>query len=237
VQRTPKALLAVITSEAADKGVAHFAALAQDLGVHLLIGSLAIRAEDSGEREDLQTGESRAVNRSLLFGPDGGVQARYDKIHLFDVTVSKTESWTESKVYDRGHQGVIADIGTAKIGLSICYDLRFPRLYRDYAQAGAHILCVPSAFTRPTGAAHWEILLRARAIETGSYVIAPAQGGQHADGRATWGRSMIIDPWGQICAHLDHDSPGFACADIELNTVSQARQKIPAWSHNPEYSL
>lgn len=224
LQRSPKRLFAAIEPEDADKGVAHFAALARDLDVHLLIGSLAIK-----------TAEQRAANRSFLFGPDGQVKARYDKIHLFDVQVSRAETWRESHVYDPGGQAVLADIGDAKLGLSICYDLRFPALYRHYGQSGADILAVPAAFTRPTGEAHWETLLRARAIETGCYVLAPAQGGSHADGRATWGRSMIIGPWGEVIAALDHDRPGYVCADLDMSEVQEARRKIPAWNYNPNF--
>lgn len=225
VQRSPKALFASITDENNDKGVSFFASLAKELNIDLLIGSLAIK-----------TAENRAANRSYLFGPDGHVKARYDKIHLFDVTVSKAETWKESNVYDRGDRAVMADIEGAKLGLSICYDLRFPTLYRHYGQLGADIIAVPAAFTKPTGEAHWEPLLRARAIETGSYVIAPAQGGPHEDGRTTYGHSLIIGPWGDIRAHLENDGPGFICADINLEDVQDARQKIPAWSHNPDFS-
>ena len=224
LQRSPKRLFAQISEESDDLGVQAFARLAAELNVHLLIGSLAIK-----------TGEKRAANRSFVFGPGGEIIARYDKIHLFDVTVSRAETWKESNVYDRGREAVIADMGGAKLGMSICYDLRFPALYRHYAQSGAHILSVPAAFTRPTGEAHWQSLLRARAIETGSFVIAPAQGGEHADGRATWGHSMIINPWGDIIAKLDHDSPDIICADIDLCEVDQARRKIPAWNYDPDF--
>lgn len=226
VQRSARKLFETIVPEGEDKGVARFGDLAKELGVTLLIGSLAIRS-----------GEDRAVNRSYVFGPQGDILARYDKIHLFDVTVSKAETWTESRVYDRGDKAVMIDIDEARIGLSICYDLRFPHLYRAYAQEGANIICVPAAFTRPTGEAHWETLLKARAIETGAYIIAPAQGGQHADGRVTWGHSMMINPWGEIEGCLDHDRPGFVCADLDLQAVTSARTKVPAWQHDPEFTL
>jgi len=225
VQRSPKRLFADITQESSDKGVAHFAVLAKELSIDLLIGSLAIK-----------TGENRAANRSFLFGKDGSLRARYDKIHLFDVTVSRKETWKESSIYDRGDQAVIAKIDCATLGLSICYDLRFASLYRHYAQAGAEIITVPSAFTRPTGEAHWESLLRARAIETGSFVLAPAQGGEHEDGRSTWGHSLIIGPWGDIRAEVENDDPGYICADINLEDVKEARSKIPAWNYNPDYN-
>lgn len=226
LQRASRDLFSKIRPEAEDVGVKRFSNLASELGIDLLIGSLAIRAS-----------EDKAFNRSYLFGPGGEVKARYDKIHLFDVTVSKAETWMESRVYNGGTKAVLADVGAAKVGLSICYDLRFPGLYRGYAQAGAEILTVPAAFTRPTGEAHWETLLRARAIETGAYVIAPAQGGQHDDGRATWGHSMVVDPWGKVVAVLDHDEPGVLCADIALENVAQARCKIPAWQTEPDYTL
>ena len=225
LQRSPKRLFAQITEESQDAGVQAFARLSAELNVHLLIGSLAIKTRDM-----------RAANRSFLFDPGGEIIARYDKIHLFDVTVSRAETWKESNVYDRGDKAVNADMGGAMLGMSICYDLRFPALYRHYAQSGAQILSVPAAFTRPTGQAHWQSLLRARAIETGSFVIAAAQGGEHADGRATWGHSMIINPWGDIIAALDHDRPDTIYADIDLSEVEQARRKIPAWNYDPDFT-
>lgn len=225
LQRSPKALFAAIKYEANDLGVKHFGALAKELGIDILIGSLAIK-----------TAENRAANRSFLFGKDGHLKARYDKIHLFDVKVSREETWKESKVYDRGHKAVMADIDGAKLGLSICYDLRFPLLYRHYGQSGADIIAVPAAFTKPTGEAHWGALLRARAIETGSFIIAPAQGGPHEDGRTTYGHSLIIGPWGDICAHLDSHQPGYICADIDLDDVQDARRRIPAWNHDPDFA-
>ena len=226
LNRDSKALFLTIKPESEDLGVAAFSALAKELSVFLLIGSLAIR-----------TGERRAANRSYLFGPLGEIIARYNKIHLFDVTVSERETWKESRVYDAGQQAVISDISGVKLGLSICYDVRFANLYKTYAQSGAHIISVPAAFTRPTGEAHWETLLKARAIETGSYIIAPAQGGDHADGRSTWGRSMIIGPWGEVVSALDHDTPEYLLADIDIEAVTSARQKIPAWNTKPDFVL
>ncbi len=240
LQRSPKRLFAAIATEPEDKGCAYFSALAKELGIYLLIGSLAILVEEV-QGDDSQDGKKRAVNRSFLYGPDGAKIAHYDKIHLFDVQVSRAETWKESAVYDRGNTAVIANIGAdvegAKLGLSICYDLRFAELYRAYAQMGAQILAVPAAFTKPTGEAHWQTLLRARAIETGSFVIAPAQGGAHEDGRTTFGHSLIIGPWGQIIAEINGDEPGFIAADINLDEVSQARAKIPAWQHNLDYDI
>lgn len=225
LQRSPKRLFATITDETNDLGVKHFSALANELNVDLLIGSLAIKS-----------GETRAANRSFLFDKQGRIKARYDKIHLFDVTVSAEETWKESNVYDRGEKAVMANIDGAKLGLSICYDLRFPSLYRHYGQSGVDIIAVPAAFTRPTGEAHWASLLRARAIETGSFIIAPAQGGPHEDGRTTFGHSVIIGPWGDIRAHLDNHQPGYICADIDLADVQDARRRIPAWNHDPDYA-
>jgi len=226
LQRSPKRLFAALRPEAKDKGVTFFSALADELNIELLIGSLAILK-----------GERRAANRSFLFGTDGQILARYDKIHLFDVTVSRKETWMESAVYDRGALAVTAQIDGAALGLSICYDVRFAGLYRRYAEAGAQILTVPAAFTKPTGEAHWEALLRARAIETGSFVIAPAQGGNHEDGRTTYGNSLIIGPWGEVIARVEGDQPGYILADIDIADVASARKKIPAWQHNPDYTL
>jgi len=226
LQRSPKRLFAQIKPEEEDPGVAAFSALAQELRVDLLIGSLAIK-----------TGDQRAANRSFHFGPDGNIKARYDKIHLFDVQLSRKETWKESNVYDRGETAVISNIEETIIGLSVCYDVRFPDLYRHYAKSGAHILTVPAAFTRPTGEAHWHTLLKARAIETGSFVLAPAQGGAHEDGRETFGHSVIIGPWGDIRVELKGNEPGIICADIDIADSLEARRKIPAWNHNPGYSL
>ena len=225
LQRSPKRLFAQLTPESHARTIEHFAGLAKELSIDLLIGSIAVK-----------TGQARAANRAYLFDKTGAIAAEYDKIHLFDVQVSRQETWRESNVYDRGEKAVLADIDGAKLGLSICYDLRFGALYRQYAQSGAQIIAVPAAFTVPTGQAHWAPLLRARAIETGSFIIAPAQGGAHEDGRETWGRSMIINPWGEIAAQSHDDAPGIILADIDIEASAQARQKIPAWNHNPQFS-
>ncbi len=196
------------------------AALARELGITLLVGSVLV-ARAAGEK---------AANRSLLFGPDGALLASYDKIHLFDVNLGGLGQETrESNSYRPGAAAVVADTPAGKLGLTICYDLRFPHLYRSLAQAGAEILTVPAAFTRPTGEAHWEVLLRARAIETGSFILAPAQGGVHADGRETYGHSMIIGPWGDVLALHHGQEPGIAIANINLDAVTEARRRIPAW--------
>lgn len=226
MQRKPNSLFDAIKDEGEDLGVKHFSNLAKELSVNLIIGSLAIK-----------TGERRAANRSYVFSPKGDILARYDKIHLFDVTLSKKQIYRESNVYDGGKQAVIANIEHFAVGLSICYDVRFAGLYRNYAKAGAHILTIPAAFTVPTGRAHWETLLRARAIETGSYVLAAAQGGHHADGRETWGHSMIINPWGDILSAIPNNQPGYIITDLDLENVHNARTKIPAWQLEQDYSL
>ena len=177
------AKLASSFDEANDPALPVFAALAKELGVWLLIGSLAIKVSDT-----------KTANRSFLFGPDGIIRARYSKIHLFDVELTSGEVYRESNTVAGGHEAVVADTDFGRIGLSICYDLRFPQLYRQLAQKGAYLFSVPSAFTVPTGEAHWHVLLRARAIENGAFVIAPAQGGKHANGRKTYGHSLIIAP-------------------------------------------
>jgi predicted amidohydrolase len=183
------------------------------------------------------TGAGKVYNRSFLYNPDGKVAARYDKINLFDVTLGGGETYRESETVEGGNAAVLVEGPmSAKVGLSICYDLRFAPLYAAYARAGAEIITVPAAFTVPTGQAHWETLLRARAIETGCFVLASAQGGRHEDGRATWGHSMIVDPWGKIVAKLDHDEPGVIVADLDLDQVGEARAKIPAWQGGREFS-
>ena len=224
VQKDRASLFKSICTEREDLSVSAFSALAAELGIYLLIGSLAIRVDD------------KVANRSFLFGKDGEILARYDKIHLFDAQVSDTESYRESATYISGEAPTIGQVGDVGVGLSICYDLRFPALFRGYAQSGAKILSIPAAFTVPTGKAHWDVLLRARAIESSSYVIAPAQGGEHMDGRKTYGHSKIINPWGDVMAELAHDHPGFICADLDLSDVDKMRQRIPAWNRNERYS-
>tara|TARA_R110002096_G_scaffold146066_7_gene304262 strand:- start:255 stop:1097 length:843 start_codon:yes stop_codon:yes gene_type:complete len=221
VQKDADQAFSVMRSQADDPAIPTFSALAKELGITLLIGSLAIKLA-----------ERRAANRSFLFGPGGDLLATYDKAHMFDVGIGQGEIYRESANYQAGDRLVVADTGAARIGLSICYDVRFAYLYRRLAQAGAQILTVPAAFTRPTGRAHWEILLRARAIETGSWVIAPAQAGLHEDGRRTWGHSMIIDPWGAVTAQLDHDEPGILLAQLDMDKVADARSRIPALPHD-----
>ena len=203
-----------------------FAAVAAERKVWLLIGSMAVRV-----------GERRAANRSFLFAPDGRCVTRYDKIHMFDVDLPSGERWQESSVYEAGGGAPVVRTPFGGVGLSICYDVRFAPLYRKMAQAGAEILCVPAAFTRSTGKAHWELLLRARAVENGAFVIAPAQGGDHADGRKTWGHSLIIEPWGDILATADGDEPGFILAEIDLEKAREARRSIPNLALEMPYEI
>jgi predicted amidohydrolase len=179
----------------------------------------------------------KVFNRSFLFAPDGSTVARYDKIHLFDVQLGGGESYRESASVAPGAKAVLATgPHDVKIGMTICYDLRFPSLYGALARAGAELIAIPAAFTVTTGRAHWETLVRARAIETAAFVVAPAQGGTHDGGRETWGHSMIVNPWGEIIASLAHLEPGYVVADLDLDQVTQARAKIPAWSGGPAFA-
>ena len=200
--------------------------LAKQHGMFIHIGSLAIPLQDG-----------RFANRSVLFGPDGQIVTTYDKIHLFDATIEGLNAYRESATYAGGEQAVTADLGDFTLGMSICYDMRFPKLYNSLANAGANLIAVPAAFTVPTGQAHWHVLLRARAIETGSYVIAAAQGGTHPNGRATYGHSLVIDPWGRIIAELDHDAPGVLLAEIAPEQVADARERIPALANARNFAL
>ena len=217
LQRDRARLLPQLASVEADVAVAGLRALAAELGVELLIGSALVRREDGA-----------CANRSLLIGADGSIRATYDKIHMFDVDLPNGERARESAVYTPGERAVVADTVAGRLGLTVCYDLRFPALHRALGLAGAEVIATPAAFTRSTGEAHWEVLLRARAIETGSFVLAPAQGGQHADGRGTWGRTLAIGPWGGMLGRLDHDEPGVLTVDIDLAEVAKARCAIPA---------
>lgn len=202
---------------------------AQDLKIWLLIGSLALKTNDP---------EGRFANRSFLVNPSGQVTARYDKIHMFDVTVSETETYRESAGYRPGKTATLADIPNAKLGMTICYDMRFAHLYRHLAKQGASILSAPSAFSPVTGAAHWQTLLQARAIETGCFVVAPAQSGTHqlskGKGRTTYGHSLVVDPWGTVL--LDAQTQlGAHVVDLDLTSVQTARKRIPALSHDRPY--
>jgi len=214
--RDKEARAASFTSEDKDIIVATSRKLARELGVFLHIGSTAILRADG-----------KLANRALLFGPDGATLATYDKIHMFDVDLDNGESWRESAAYEPGTEAVVADIDGAKLGFAVCYDLRFPQLFRAEALAGANLLTVPAAFTRQTGEAHWHLLLRARAIENGAYVAAAAQGGLHEDGRETYGHSLIVDPWGRVIAEAAHDEPAVIVAEIDPAQSLAARKKIP----------
>jgi deaminated glutathione amidase len=213
-----------VREEPEDLSVAALAAVARELGIWLSAGSLALRSGD------------RLVNRSLLYAPEGRVVARYDKVHLFDVALPNGESYRESGSYDGGTWAVTAAIGPIRLGLTICYDLRFPQLYLALACAGASVFTIPSAFTRMTGEAHWHVLLRARAIETGSFVLAAAQGGRHESGRETYGHSLVVDPWGRILAEAQ-DQPGIILADIDAEQAAAARRKIPTLRHQRDIAV
>ena len=219
--------LARVAGPAEDNGdVARAAEIADAHGVYLHLGSLAVALPDG-----------RFANRSILFGPDGAIIASYDKIHLFDATLPGLREYRESATYKGGDVAVVTPAAGFNLGMAICYDVRFPALFNALAGAGAEVISVPAAFTVPTGQAHWEVLLRARAIETGSYVIAAAQGGHHENGRATYGHSMIIDPWGTVVARMEGDEPGIIAADIDLGRVADARGRVPALANARPFSL
>lgn len=216
-----------IVGEADDLVLAGVQAAAAQLGLWVSIGSLAVA-------DPASPGKWR--NRAFVIDDTGALRARYDKMHLFDVDLPTGESWRESSSYAAGDAGVVIDTPWAPIGLTICYDLRFPDLYRALSDAGARILTVPAAFTVPTGRAHWHVLLRARAIEAGCFVIAAAQTGTHDDGRQTYGHSLVIDPWGQVLLDMD-EGPGLATLDLDLAQIDAVRQRIPALDHrrsNPD---
>jgi predicted amidohydrolase len=216
-------LRSLVKPEAEDESVAGFSELARELELWLNVGSLALKG--AGEK---------LANRSLLYRPDGMLAARYDKIHLFDVDLPTGESLRESHAYEGGKQAVLADTEFGRLGLTICYDMRFPHLYRSLAQGGADFFTVPSAFTVPTGQAHWHVLLKARAIETGSFVLAAAQGGRHESGRETYGHSLIVSPWGEVMAEADTE-PAVLIADIDMRQVALMRQRIPALAHGVDF--
>lgn len=225
VVRKGSRLLATLPEESQLEDIGAFADAAKAHGIWLLIGSLAVK---SG---------ARAANRSYLFAPDGSIAATYDKIHMFDVDLPGGESWKESRIYAPGERAVVASTDIGQIGLTICYDVRFPHLYRALSRSGAEILCAPAAFTRQTGRAHWKTLLTARAIENGAFIVAPAQGGVHEDGRETWGHSMIVGPWGDVLAEASGDEPGVVLADIELSEAREARQRIPNLGLEQEFEI
>lgn len=224
IEPDKKAALAKTPTEAEHPGLPAFAALAQELGIWLVIGSMPVRAEPT-----------RIANRQFVFNPQGAVVARYDKIHMFDVDLPTGESHRESAQVRPGVAAIVADTPWGGLGLTICYDVRFAYLHRALAQAGAKYLTGPAAFTVPTGEAHWHVLLRARAIETGCFMFAAAQTGLHADGRATYGHSLIIDPWGKILADGGTDI-GIVTADIDPALVEKARYAVPALTHDRSFA-
>jgi predicted amidohydrolase len=227
LERSREKRLARVVAHDQDPCVAGLRDLAAELGVWLLIGSAIVRGEAAGD--------DRAANRSLLVGPDGTIHASYDKLHVFDVDLPTGERHRESESIRPGEKAVVAETPFGKLGLTVCYDVRFPQLFRALALAGAEMISVPAAFTVPTGQAHWELMLRARAVETGAFVLAPAQGGAHADGRKTWGHSLAVAPWGEVIARLDHDEPAVLHAALDLDQVARARAAIPQLQHAREF--
>jgi predicted amidohydrolase len=225
MQLNRKALFEHLSSEQDDPSLKGYQALAAELKIYLHIGSLALRFSPE-----------KAVNRSFLIGPDGDLRASYDKIHMFDIDLPGGESYRESANYQPGETAVISDLPWGRIGLTICYDVRFPALYRALAESGACFITVPSAFTRKTGEAHWHVLLRARAIETGCFIFAAAQGGLHENKRETFGHSLIIDPWGEILAEGGVE-PGIIMASIDPAKVETARRAVPSLQHGRRFSV
>ena len=218
-------LFATIQDEEHDPSLAAMRELARKLKLYVHLGSFAIKVS-----------AEKAANRSFLIGPDGAIVARYDKIHMFDVELGDGQTYRESRNYRPGEIAVLADLPWGRLGLTVCYDLRFPALYRALAEAGATMLAIPSAFTKPTGEAHWHVLMRARAIENGSFVFAAAQGGTHENGRDTFGHSLIVDPWGRILAEGGTE-PGVVMAEIDMTQVTNARSRIPSLQHGRRFEM
>jgi predicted amidohydrolase len=223
LDRNSARLAASVSGEGSDPAVAALRAVARECGVAIAIGSLALRDDDGAAA-------GRLANRSILLGEDGAILARYDKIHLFDVDLPDGSRYRESASFAPGDRAAIAELPWGRLGLSICYDVRFPALYHALAQAGAAVIAVPAAFTVPTGRAHWHILLRARAIETGCFLVAAAQTGRHEDGRETYGHSLVVDPWGEVLLDMG-EAPGEALITLDLSRVEEVRQRIPALRH------
>jgi predicted amidohydrolase len=218
-------LFATMVSEEEDVSLVRFRELARQLDITLHIGSLGLKISND-----------RAVNRSFLIDREGEIVARYDKIHMFDVDLANGESYRESRNFRPGESGVVADLPWGRLGFTICYDLRFPALYRALAEAGASFIAIPAAFTQQTGEAHWHVLIRARAIENGCYVFAAAQGGMHENGRATFGHSLIVDPWGRIIAEGGTE-PGLVMAKIDPAEVAAARGRVPSLQHGRRFEM
>ena len=225
LERKREDLFAALAPEEKDRSLAAFRDLARRLGIWVHVGSLAIEVLPQ-----------KAVNRSFLIDPKGEIAARYDKIHMFDVDLAGGESYRESGSYRPGELAVAVDIPWGRVGLTICYDLRFPALYRALAEAGASFITIPSAFTQQTGEAHWHVLTRARAIETGSFVFAAAQGGRHEDGRDTFGHSIAVDPWGRVLAEGGTE-PGVILADVDPSQVAIVRARIPSLQHGRRFEM
>ncbi|MBP2151398.1 carbon-nitrogen hydrolase family protein [Xanthobacter flavus] len=220
-----KVLFEKLQDEGSDATLASLRQLTRELGITLHIGSLALKVSDA-----------KAVNRGFVIDPDGEISARYDKIHMFDVDLGNGESYRESNAYRPGERAILTDVDGIRLGMTICYDLRFPSLYRALAEGGAKVLTVPSAFTRPTGEAHWHVLLRARAIENGAYVLAAAQGGRHENGRDTYGHSLVVDPWGRVIAEGGTD-PGVILAEIDMAEVAAARARVPSLANGRRFEI
>ncbi len=225
VERSRERLFSIVTTEDRDPTLAALREAARETGTAVHVGSIAVRAGD------------KIANRAYLIDPEGGITASYDKLHLFDVDLPSGERWRESATYTGGTCAVLARLPWAILGLTICYDIRFPALYRALAEAGADVLTAPACFTRQTGEAHWHVLQRARAIETGSFLISAAQGGLHEDGRETYGHSLIVDPWGRVLADAGGAEPGLILAEIDLALVADARARIPSLQHAKTFTI
>jgi deaminated glutathione amidase len=226
LMRDKAGLRAILRPEDTDLVAGRASWLARELGIHVHVGSTAILLDDG-----------KVANRGLLFGPDGLLVTRYDKIHMFDVDLDNGENWRESATYRPGDEAQVIDLPFGRVGFAICYDVRFPQLFRAEALAGAEILTLPAAFTRQTGEAHWEVLLRARAIENGAFLIAAAQAGLHEDGRETFGHSMIVDPWGRVLASTGGTGEAVITADLDIAEVAAARRKIPNLRNSREFQM
>ena len=225
VEREKARLFANVTVPDEDPTLAALREVARERGIVVQIGSLAVRNGD------------KIANRAFLIDAAGAITASYDKVHLYDVDLPNGERWRESATYTGGACAVVADTPWAPIGVTICYDIRFPALFRALAEAGATVITAPACFTRQTGEAHWHVLHRARAIETGSFMISAAQGGQHEDGRETYGHSLIVDPWGKVLADAGGNQPGIILAEIDLARVTEARARIPALLHARPFTV
>src|SRR5262245_53097414 len=217
--------LAKAQPEGSHESLQAMRALARECGVWFLLGSIHVKVEPE-----------RNANRSYLIDPSGAVVASYDKIHMFDVQLAGGESYRESSTFRPGDKTVIAQTPWGRLGMTICYDLRFPYLYRDLAHAGAELISIPSSFTVPTGRAHWHVLMRARAIETGCFVFAPAQVGTHAANRKTYGHSLVVAPWGEVLADAGGEQPGFVAAEIDMAKLDEARKAVPSLTHDRSYA-